>query len=336
MLYEPTTLANVARLIGETLQKDYGIDPAPIFEQVKIDTNKFQRPGSRVPLSKMTRLWDTAVFITGDQQFGLKVGAHAEPSDFYVLGHAWLASASLRGALERMCRYAHVLSTAITTAEVVDEDGMVVFVESFPDPSIVVNRVADEAGIVAFFKLCEIIRREPVRPLKVELVFPPDKTRDYLDEFLQCPVTYGNEREKFYFSKEVFEERLPGYIPDVLDSTSRIAEQYLESLDQSKVATDVRRLLVQMLPSGKADQDRIASRLYRSTSTLQRQLSAEGTSYRDILETTRRSLAEKYLRDGDYTQAEIAYMVGFSDQSNFARAFKRWTGMSPGQFQKSA
>jgi len=336
MLYEPTTLANVARLIGETLQKDYGIDPAPIFEQVKIDTGKFEKPGSRVPLSKMTRLWDTAVYITDDQQFGLKAGARAEPSDFYVLGHAWLASATLRGALERLCRYAHVLSTAITRAEVVDEDDMIVFVESFPDPSIVVNRTADEAGMVAFFKLCEIIRREPVRPLKAELIFPPDKARDYLDEFLQCPVTYGNEREKFYFSKDVFEERLPGYIPDVLDSTSRIAEQYLESLDQSKVATDVRRLLVQMLPSGKADQDRIANRLYRSTSTLQRQLSAEGTSYRDILETTRRSLAEKYLRDGDYTQAEIAYMVGFSDQSNFARAFKRWTGMSPGQFQKTA
>jgi AraC-like DNA-binding protein len=336
MLYEPTTLANVARVIGETLQKDYGIDPEPIFAQAEIDTSKFQRPGARIPLSKMTRLWDLAVYITHDQQFGLKAGVRAEPSDFYVLGHAWLASATLKGGLERLCRYAHVLSTAIARAEVVEEDGMVVFVESFPDPEIVINRTADEAGIVAFFKLCEIIKRDRVRPIRAELIFPVDTARDYLEDFLDCPVTYGNEREKFYFSREVFEEPLPGYIPDVLDSTSRIAEQYLESLDQSKVATDVRRLLVQMLPSGKADQDTVANRLYRSTSTLQRQLSAEGTSYRDILETTRRGLAEKYLKDGDYSQAEIAYMVGFSDQSNFARAFKRWTGMSPGQFQKTA
>jgi AraC-like DNA-binding protein len=336
MLYEPTTLANVARIIGETLQKHYGIDPAPIFEQVKIDTGAFRRPGARLPLSKMTRLWDMAVYMTDDQQFGLRAGARAEPSDFYVLGHAWLASATLRGALERLSRYAHVLSTAIARSEVVEEDGMIVYVESFPDPAIVINRTADEAGMVAFFKLCEIIRRDRVRPLRAELIFPADTARDYLEEFLGCPVTYGNEREKFYFSKEVFDEPLPGHIPDVLDSTSRIAEQYLESLDQSKVATEVRRLLVQMLPSGKADQDNVASRLYRSTSTLQRQLSAEGTSYRDILEGTRRSLAEKYLRDGHYTQAEIAYMVGFSDQSNFARAFKRWTGMSPGQFQKTA
>ena len=202
MLYEPTTLASVARLVGETLQKDYGIDPAPIFGQVKIDTGKFQRPGSRVPLSKMTRLWDTAVFVTDDQQFGLRVGTRAEPGDFYVLGHAWLASATLKGALERLCRYAHVLSTAITRAEVVEEDGMVVFVESFPDPEIVVNRTADEAGIVAFFKLCEIIRREPVRPIRAELIFPADTARDYLDEFLGCPVSYGNEREKLYFSKQ--------------------------------------------------------------------------------------------------------------------------------------
>lgn len=336
MLYEPTTLATVARLIGETLEKDYGMDPAPAFEQARIDTSKFRRPGARVPLSKMTGLWDICVYMTHDRQFGMKAGARSEPSDYYVLGHAWLASATLLGGLERLSRYAHVLSTAIAQVNVRIEDDMVVFEESCPDPSIVVHRTADEAGIASFFKLCETIKRQPVRPLKVELVFPPETARDYLGEFLQCPVSYGNAQEKFYFSKEEFEEPLPGYIPDVLDATSRIAERYLESLDQSKVATEVRHLLIQMLPSGKADQDTVANRLYRSTSTLQRQLTAEGTNYRDILESTRRGLAERYLRNGDYTQAEIAFMVGFSDQSNFARAFKRWTGMSPGQFQKAA
>jgi AraC-like DNA-binding protein len=95
-------------------------------------------------------------------------------------------------------------------------------------------------------------------------------------------------------------------------------------------------MLVQMLPSGRTDQDTVANRLYRSRSTLQRQLSAEGTSYRDILETTRQALAEQYLLDGEYSQAQIAFMVGFADQSNFARAFKRWTGKSPGEYQKAA
>lgn len=336
MLYEPTTLATIPRLIGETMQRDYGIDPLPAFRQANIDTAKFRRPGARVPLSKMTRLWDTCVYLTHDRQFGMKVGARAEPSDFYVLGHAWLASATLRGGLERLCRYAHVLSTAIADVKVLVEDDRLVFVESTKDPSIVVHRTADEAGIVAFFRFCEIVKREPVRPLEVELVFPEESRRDYLEEFLDCPVSWGNEEERFYFSRAEFEEELPGSIPDVLDSSSRIAERYLETLEQGRVATEVRKLLIQMLPSGKADQDSIAGRLYRSTSTLQRQLTAEGTNYRDILESTRRSLAEQYLREGGYSQAEIAFMVGFSDQSNFARAFKRWTGMSPGQFRNAA
>jgi len=95
-------------------------------------------------------------------------------------------------------------------------------------------------------------------------------------------------------------------------------------------------MVVQMLPSGRVGQDTVAARLYRSKSTLQRQLKNEGTSYRKILEITRRSLAEEYLKDGAYTQAQIAFMTGFADQSNFARAFRRWTGVSPGQFQKAA
>ncbi len=110
----------------------------------------------------------------------------------------------------------------------------------------------------------------------------------------------------------------------------------MSSLDKSAVATEIRQALIQMLPSGRADQNSIAERLYRSRSTLQRQLKSEGTSYREILESTRQSLAEQYLKDGNYSQAQIAFMTGFADQSNFARAFKRWTGKSPGQFQKAA
>jgi len=126
MLYEPTTLATVARLIGETLAREYDIDPAPILEQAGIDVGAFKRPGSRVPLSKMTRLWDLAVFITGDQQFGMRVGARAEPGDFYVLGHAWLASATLKGALERLARYGQVLSTAIARIDIRTEADCIV------------------------------------------------------------------------------------------------------------------------------------------------------------------------------------------------------------------
>ena len=157
---------------------------------------------------------------------------------------------------------------------------------------------------------------------------------DY-EAIVGCPVAFGDVGT-WEFSKADVETMLPGSIPEVVTAVEAIADEYLASLDEGAVAREVREALIRMMPSGKSDQDTVARRLYRSRSTLQRQLVAEGTSYRQILESTRRSLAEKYLRSNDYSQADIAFMLGFTDQSNFARAFRRWTGMTPGEFRKAA
>jgi AraC-like DNA-binding protein len=130
-------------------------------------------------------------------------------------------------------------------------------------------------------------------------------------------------------------EPLPHGAADIARATDKIAEHYIETLDPHKVASQVRQLLVALLPSGKTDQQLVSKRLNRSASSLQRQLAEEGHTYREVLDSTRRSLAEDYLADGGHSQAQIAYMLGFSDQSNFSRAFKRWTNMSPKEFRDS-
>lgn len=336
MLIEPTTLASFASLIGETLEEDYNVDSPPVFAKADIDTSTFSRPGARISFSKLNTLWELAAEASGDRWFGLTAGARAEPAHFYVLGHAWLASETLLDSMQRTVRYGKVLSTTLSNMRIHEDGDRIAVIEEFPDPDLMPTRVAEEFGFAAFFRLCEFMTHEPVRPLSVELVFPEDDAAWKYEELFGCPVSFEHEREVFYYSAEDFTEPLRGYIPDVLDATAQIAKEYMASLDQSAVATEVRQLLIKMLPAGKADQDSVATRLFRSRSTLQRQLSAEGTNYREILEETRKGLAERYLRDGDYSQAEVAYIVGFSDQSNFARAFKRWTGMSPGEYKKAA
>lgn len=335
MLYEPTTLASFARVIGETLAEDYGVDPGPLFAEANIDARKFARPGARISFGKMDALWSLAIDATGDRWLGFAVGSRIEPGDFFVLGHAWLASATLLDGMQRLVRYGKVLSPALVTTKLREDNGLIASIKEIPDPSLPTNRIGEEAGFVAFSKLCELVMRRPVRPVSVELVFPKDESASRYDELFQCPIAYGSEREVFSYSAEDLNVPLPGFIPEVLDATSEITRAYISSFDQSAVSTEVRRLLTRMLPAGGVDQDSVASRLHRSRRTLQRQLTAEGTNYRDILDETRKSLAQRYLRDGNFSQAEIAYMIGLSDQRSFARAFRRWTGTSPGRYRKA-
>ena len=336
MLEEPTTLASVAFRVADTLRDQYGVDFVPALAEIGVDLGKRTRPGARVVLSKQAEIWRRAEELTGDPGVGLAVGQHAEPRDYYVLGHSWLASATLRDAFERMIRYRDVVSNTVASTTLTREGDLYRVKSTYPDTDRMPVPTGIEAGIAGLLKLCRVSMGRDVLPVRAELIFPEDRNPDGFRALLRCPGTYGLDYNALWFRAEDIDEPLPGAVPEVLDATDRIARDYIASFDTNQVATQVRTLLIRMLPAGKVDQDAIAHKLYRSASTLQRQLSAEGTSYRDILAETRESLAKQYLADQNYSPSDVAYMLGFADQSNFGRAFKRWTGMSPGEYQKAA
>ena len=174
-----------------------------------------------------------------------------------------------------------------------------------------------------------------MRPEKIELVAAADWHPEAYAELFGCPIRYDCDADGLWFAASVIDAELPGAMPELLDATDRIVTAYIDSFDKSHVATQVRTLLIRLLPSGEVDQEVVAAKLFRSASTLQRQLAAEGTTYRQVVAETRESLAREFLTAGKYSAADVAFMLGFADQAVFSRAFKRWTGMSPGEYRKS-
>jgi AraC-like DNA-binding protein len=90
------------------------------------------------------------------------------------------------------------------------------------------------------------------------------------------------------------------------------------------VADRVRARLARTLPQGEVGQEAIARSLNLSLRSMQRKLRQEGTSFRELLEETRRSLAAQYGRDSTLSASEIAYLLGFAEASSFSRAMRRW------------
>ena len=336
MFYEPSTLRSTIGLLETALQEEYGIDPIAIFAEAGVPVGIGESPQQRIPLSKIRKLWALSKEATGDETIGLKTGRYAKPVHFYAFGYSWMASSTLLGGMQRLTRYYQLMSTASVEVRLQETDDSYALSAVFPDESKAPPKEGIDCGMTALLALCDIVAEKKITPLRAELTCPAVVHPDAYREALRAPIKFNAEVGMFHFDKDVLREPLRHGIPDIAKATDRIAEQYIESLDPKKVASQVRRLLIALLPSGKVDQELVSSRLNRSTSTLQRQLQLEGVSYRDVLESTQRGLAENYLRDNKHSHAQIAYLLGFSEQSNFSRAFKRWTSFSPRQFQESS
>ena len=333
MLYEPSSLASLTGLLANALQDEYDIDPAPIFFRAGIPVMPKGSPQLRYPISTVRQLWEFSKEATGDETIGLKTGTYARPPMFYAFGYSWQASSSLLDAFERLARYYQVMSTTSVEVSLHELDDSYALTAEFPDPAREPPKEGIDCGMTALLTMCDIVAEKEIRPTRIKLTCPATVHPEAYRQALRAPIEFNAPVGTFYFAKDVVEAPLRHATPEVAKATDRISEEYIEALDPSKVASQVRRLLVALLPSGKADQEEISRRMNRSASTLQRQLAEEGLTYREVLESTRRSLAEDYLADGKHSQAQIAYMLGFSDQSNFSRAFKRWTNMSPKQYQ---
>jgi len=334
MLFEATTLTAAAKVIAETLEKHYATDPRPIFAGAGLDYAQLSIAGARYPWQGMQKLWAGAVEATGDPCFGLYAGRRIRPTAFHALGFAWLASETLLGSLNRLCRYVQVISTAPISLSLEPDGDNCVLTETLRDTTHVPTDAAIDAFVVAIVQLCRAATDAHFSPVSVALErAAPDDAAAYIT-ILGCPVSFGADATNIVFDRTTLEDRLPGDNVEIARANDKVVERYLQTLEPHKVASEVRELLIDLLPSGKSSQTRIANRMHRSLSTLQRQLQNEGTSYTEVRDDTRSSLARDYVRDPNLTLSQVAYIVGFSDQSNFSRAFKRWTGMTPREYRQ--
>ena len=107
----PTTLTSWASIIASTLD-DYDVDSELLFEKAGLNISHLNDPNARYPFSAMTRLWNVSVEATDDPCFGLSTIKHWHPTIFHAFGYAWLASNTLKEALERTVRYIRIVNSA--------------------------------------------------------------------------------------------------------------------------------------------------------------------------------------------------------------------------------
>jgi AraC-like DNA-binding protein len=109
----------------------------------------------------------------------------------------------------------------------------------------------------------------------------------------------------------------------------------LKYKNASSLTARVRRRLRQFLPGTVPDFDQLAHEMSMTPATMRRRLHEEGESYQSIKDQLRRDLAISYLSHSTRSVMDIAVELGFSERSAFHRAFRKWTGASPGEFRRT-
>ena len=329
-----SSISSWALLVAKALEAD-GQDSEALFRLAGLDPTKLQDPDARYPVDGMCRLWRLAVQVTGDPYFGLKAAGFWHPTTMNALGYSWMASDSLRDALARMARYGRLVTTVAEMKLEEFDEHFAFRVRPLMARSEVPNEAVD-AGLATFVSMCRMSYGDDFHPLRVVTQRPEfDDPTCYLEYFC-APVEFSAPDNVLYFSKESLEAHLPTANPRLARVNDRVITEYLAQFDKGSTVMRVRAKLIGLLSAGNVTQRDVADRLHMSLRSLQRKLSEENTRYKDLLDETRRELANQYLRQPRLSVSEVTYLLGFSEPSNFARAFKRWTGRTPSEFRTAA
>jgi len=175
----------------------------------------------------------------------------------------------------------------------------------------------------------------PPRAVEVRLRHAaPRDAAGYLDLYGIAP-RFGCPRYELVYPaglRDVGVTTFNSRLRDYFDLECRRAIEKLGA--DAGVAAQVRKALIGAMDGGDSGIEAIGKRLGMSTRSLQRRLSEEQTSYNDLLAEVREQFAKRYLARGTVTASEVAYLIGFTEPPAFFKAFKRWTGLTPREFQE--
>jgi AraC-like DNA-binding protein len=309
------------------------MDLSRVLEAAKLDRDLLNAPRARVSAEAYSRMWVALADLMDDEFFGLD--SHGLRRGSYALmTRAAVSSDNLEHAMRRILRFLHAtlddfqgeLVRSADEARVILHDGGVLRrLFGYGTWFILVHGLA-----------CWLVhRRIPLREMQFRCP-PPGDDSHYRTRFCDN-VKFNGKTTHITFASDLLDLKI-AESPETVDNFLRAAPANLLVKYRNDASTSalVRHRLRSQLPDAWPDLEQLAQELSVSGTTLQRRLQQEGLSYQRVKDDLRRDIAIDLLSSASLTVAEIAARTGFQETSAFHRAFKKWTGVSPGSYRSSA
>lgn len=267
----------------------------------------------------------------------IRAGRSMACDDYGAFGLAWKTAPTLRGSFARAERYWRLLTT-VAEYEVRADGENAYFILHREGERRLGLRLSNEATLASVTSIIREVSPAPFSPLEAHFKHPAPPDARAHAAYFGCPLVFASEMDALLIPGQALnranrlgDEGVSRFMVEHLD-----AELKKRAADDWTLARMVRSAVAQSLSDGMPRSAEVARRLGMSERTLQRRLGEEGLSFQRIAEGARRELAEGLLAQSDYSLAEVAFLTGFSEQSAFTRAFKRWSDQTPAAYRETA
>jgi AraC-like DNA-binding protein len=327
MRTEPTVLVRFFSLLLDDAER-LGHAKGPILRTVGVAPALLEDPDARLPLRRFIALAHEVFEPIDDTSAGVLAGARRRVREGGLVGYTMLHSATLGEALARLTRYTRLISDAEEITLRVRAGSATIGLDVHPlrhaIPALFDRTAAWLVGTMR--ELCG----SGITPLEVRFPHVAPRSLKEHRAWFRCPLTFGARRCEIELHAAELERPVVSADSTLASYLDQLAMEALDRLGGDESLADrVRRTVWATLADGSPDLGRTAARVGHSSRTLQRRLAEAGASFEGIVDELRRELSVRLLKQHRLAVYEVAFMLGYSNASQFSRAFHRWYGQTP-------
>lgn len=313
-----------------------GCAAAQVLAGTGIEESRLSDPSYLIDPHQCRSVITNMIRLSGDPGIGFEVGRQAEPTDLGIIGYAIMSCTSMRQTLSLWGQYAHSL-VGIMSRLAVEEDKASLSV-SLVEPARMdpIYLFCAEEILVMMYKIGGALAgAEPVVQ-HLEFSYPAPAHSQRYHETFKCPIRFDAARTRATLVKAWLDKPLRSRDEEFNQICLAHCGQILRQIEHSGPVVSRLRGVFLRSPGAIPKLDAAAHELGMSPRSLRRHLQEEGASYQKLIDEFRADLAREYLRSTRMSPKEVAYLLGYRDQSAFRRAFKQWTGQTASEYRATA
>lgn len=313
-----------------------GLSAGDIKHETGIDVSKLDSSLFRINAQQYRALINYTEEKAGISNLGLEVGQQIRVKNLGILGYVMASCRTFGEAARKYIEYNEISQNVAQLNMAIRDKEVRFYSRPFDDSHRMLERFIMSAFSVAFIKLFHELTNQHLKPNRVLYTWQePADISDYR-KLLKGDIRFGAEYDGVAYDCRYHDVPIRFPNAELLPVFESYARNSLKNLHAEKSHTDQVIQVLSYRISQMPGIEETAKELNLSSRNLQLKLKVEGTTYNDIRHNVRSQFAREYLSTTSYPTAEIGYLLGFSEPSTFNRAFKQWTGMTPGEFRAAA